>query len=53
MIAVDGDDPRTRALYERLGYVACGERDASWEAQRDDGSIFVYETLLTDMQKPL
>lgn len=53
MIAVDGDNPRTRTLYERLGYVACGERSASWESQRDDGSTFVYETLLTDLQKPL
>jgi hypothetical protein len=36
-----------------MGYVACGERGASWESQRDDGLTFAYETRLIDMQKPL
>ena len=53
MVSVERDNARARALYERLGYVACGERAASWEAQRDDGSTYLYETRLTDMKKCL
>lgn len=53
MVSVERDNRRARALYERLGYVPCGERGASWEAQGNDGPTFVYETELTDMQKPL
>jgi ribosomal protein S18 acetylase RimI-like enzyme len=53
LVNVERDNPRARALYERLGFVPCGERAAAWEAQADDGSTFVYETELTDMKKPL
>jgi ribosomal protein S18 acetylase RimI-like enzyme len=52
-LSVEHDNPRARALYERLGYIRCGERDASWEAQQEDGSLFTYETVLTDMEKAL
>jgi ribosomal protein S18 acetylase RimI-like enzyme len=52
-LSVEHDNPRARTLYERLGYVRCGECNASWEAQREDGSMFTYETVLTDMEKAL
>ena len=53
MLSVEHDNPRAQTLYERLGYIACGERSASWESLREDGSRFLYETVLTDMRKPL
>jgi ribosomal protein S18 acetylase RimI-like enzyme len=52
-LGVEVDNPRARALYERLGYVATGERPAAWEAMRPDGSVFTYETVLTEMKKQL
>jgi ribosomal protein S18 acetylase RimI-like enzyme len=52
-LSVEHDNPRALALYERLGYVPCCERNASWEAQRENGSVFTYETVLTDMEKAL
>ena len=53
ILSVGHDNPRAQALYERIGYIACGERSASWESQREDGSRFLYETVLMDMRKPL
>ncbi len=52
-LSVEPDNPRARALYERLGYIPHGERPASWQAEREDGSLFTYETVLTDMEKSL
>jgi ribosomal protein S18 acetylase RimI-like enzyme len=52
-LSVEHDNPRAKALYVRLGYVTSGERTASWERQRDDGSTFLYTTALTDLRKSL
>jgi ribosomal protein S18 acetylase RimI-like enzyme len=52
-LGVETDNPRARSLYERLGYAATGERPAAWEAMRPDGSVFTYETVLTEMEKRL
>jgi ribosomal protein S18 acetylase RimI-like enzyme len=34
-IAAETDNPRARALYERLGYELVGERDGEWILRRD------------------
>lgn len=52
-MGVEDDNPRARALYERLGYVPTGRRSVSWEAQRSDGSLFLYETVITELDKQL
>jgi ribosomal protein S18 acetylase RimI-like enzyme len=52
-VGVEDDNPRARHLYERLGYASVGRRHVSWEAQRSDGSLFLYETVITDLEKPL
>ena len=52
-LGVEDDNPRARALYERLGYQDSGRRPASWEAEREDGSLFLYETEVTELDKPL
>jgi RimJ/RimL family protein N-acetyltransferase len=53
MLSVEPDNPRARALYERLGYVASGRRRVAWESQRADGTTFMYETEVTDLRKNL
>jgi GNAT superfamily N-acetyltransferase len=53
LLSVEQDNSRAKALYERLGYATSGERIASWESQRDDGSTFVYTTVLTDLRRAL
>jgi ribosomal protein S18 acetylase RimI-like enzyme len=53
LLSVEPDNPRAQALYERLGYVASGERTATWERQRDDGSTYLHATVLTDLSKSL
>ena len=50
-LAVELDNARARRLYERLGYRAKGESEASWEAEAADGSRFLYTTKLTEMVK--
>lgn len=52
-IGVEDHNPRARALYERLGYRPVGRREVSWEAEAPDGRLFLYETVLTDLDKPL
>jgi ribosomal protein S18 acetylase RimI-like enzyme len=34
-IAAETDNPRARALYERLGYTLVGERDGEWILRKD------------------
>jgi hypothetical protein len=46
-------NPRARALYERLGYVAYSPALESWDEEAADGSIFRYETMCTLMRKGL
>jgi ribosomal protein S18 acetylase RimI-like enzyme len=50
---VEESNPRARALYDRLGYVAYGRAPESWDDQAPDGSIFRYETVCTLMRKKL
>ena len=52
-LAVEEDNPRARALYERLGYIAYGKEAASWDQESPDGTISRYETVCTLMYKEL
>ena len=52
-LAVEESNPRARALYERLGYVAYGRKPEAWDEQAEDGSIRRYETMCTLMRKEL
>ena len=52
-LGVEECNPRARALYERLGYVAYGREPASWDEEGADGSIVRYETVCTLMRKEL
>jgi ribosomal protein S18 acetylase RimI-like enzyme len=48
-LGVELDNARARRLYEHLGYRYMGESEASWEAEADDGSRFLYTTTLAEM----
>ncbi|GGS74779.1 N-acetyltransferase GCN5 [Streptomyces tanashiensis] len=52
-LAVEESNPRARALYERLGYVAYDRRPDAWDEQAPDGSLHRYETMCTLMRKKL
>src|SRR6516162_10461099 len=52
-LGVEECNPRARALYERLGYVAYGREPASWDEEAPDGTITRYETVCTLMRKEL
>ncbi|MFJ4842062.1 GNAT family N-acetyltransferase [Streptomyces sp. NPDC088746] len=52
-LGVEESNPRARALYERLGYVAYGSWPDSWDVETPDGSLRRYETVCTLMRKAL
>lgn len=52
-LGVELSNPRARALYERLGYVAYDEVLESWDQQGPDGSITRYEATCAQMRKEL
>jgi ribosomal protein S18 acetylase RimI-like enzyme len=52
-LAVEQNNPRARALYERLGYVPHASRPEEWDEQADDGSVTRYRTMCTLMRKEL
>jgi ribosomal protein S18 acetylase RimI-like enzyme len=52
-LGVEECNPRARALYERLGYVAYGREPASWDEEAPDGTISRYETVCTLMRTDL
>lgn len=52
-LSVERDNPRARALYERLGYVAYGEAPDEWDADGSDGELVRYHTMCTLMRKHL
>ncbi|MEU1039687.1 GNAT family N-acetyltransferase [Streptomyces sp. NPDC005551] len=52
-LGVEERNPRARALYERLGYVAYGRQPDAWDEEAPDGSIRRYETMCTLMRKDL
>ncbi|MER6046013.1 GNAT family N-acetyltransferase [Streptomyces sp. NPDC001793] len=52
-LAVEETNPRARALYERLGYVAYGREPDAWDEEGPDGSIRRHETMCVLMRKGL
>ncbi|MFE2072483.1 MULTISPECIES: GNAT family N-acetyltransferase [Streptomyces] len=52
-LAVEEDNPRARALYERLGYAAYGREPDAWDEEGPDGSIHRHETMCVLMRKAL
>lgn len=52
-LAVEEDNPRARALYERLGYAAYGREPDAWDEEGPDGSIRRHETMCILMCKSL
>jgi ribosomal protein S18 acetylase RimI-like enzyme len=52
-LGVEENNPRARALYERLGYVIYGSKPASWDVDAGDRTLQRYETVLTLMRKEL
>ncbi|MDH6126500.1 GNAT family N-acetyltransferase [Kitasatospora sp. GP82] len=52
-LGVEESNPRARAVYERLGYVAYDRQPDAWDVQAPDGSIHRYETMCTLMRKDL
>ena len=52
-LSVEECNPRARALYERLGYLAYGREPDSWDEEGPNGTITRYDTMLTLMRKEL
>ena len=52
-LGVGEDNPRARALYERLGYVAFGSEVDRWEYEQDDGTAVEVQDLCTLLGKDL
>jgi GNAT superfamily N-acetyltransferase len=52
-IGVGEDNPRARALYERLGYQMFGSEVDRWTYERDDGTAATVEDLCTLLGKDL
>lgn len=52
-LGVEHDNPRARALYERLGYVAYGDAPDEWDSEGPDGEFVRYHTMCTLMRKSL
>ncbi|MFD5036783.1 GNAT family N-acetyltransferase [Streptomyces sp. NPDC058377] len=52
-LAVEEDNPRARALYERLGYVAYGREPDAWDEEGPDGRVRRHETMCVLMGKNL
>ncbi|MEU1493435.1 GNAT family N-acetyltransferase [Streptomyces sp. NPDC005775] len=52
-LGVEESNPRARALYERLGYVAYDRQPDSWDEQAPDGTLRRHETMCTLMRKEL
>jgi ribosomal protein S18 acetylase RimI-like enzyme len=50
-LGVEPENERALRLYQHLGYRAIGESEASWEADRSDGSRFLYTTRILEMSK--
>jgi ribosomal protein S18 acetylase RimI-like enzyme len=53
MLSVEDDNPRARALYERLGYAAWRQESAAWHYEDDEGTLRLYETRVTVLRKRL
>jgi GNAT superfamily N-acetyltransferase len=53
ILSVEDDNPRARALYERLGYAAWRHEAAAWQYEDDQGTLRLYETEVTVLRKRL
>jgi ribosomal protein S18 acetylase RimI-like enzyme len=53
VLGVEEDNPRARALYERLGYTAWQREYASWPEEDEAGNMRLYETELVILRKAL
>lgn len=53
VLLVEQNNPRARALYERLGYAVDGERAEAWDSETASGEIVRYETVCDSLSKPL
>jgi ribosomal protein S18 acetylase RimI-like enzyme len=52
-LAVEDNNPRAKALYERLGYREVRRKAASWDQEDAAGNVSRYETELAVMRKEL
>ncbi|EWM19505.1 acetyltransferase, GNAT family [Kutzneria sp. 744] len=52
-LSVEEDNPRARALYERLGYHAYGSEKDGWDTEGPDGATVWHETMCTLMRREL
>ena len=50
-LGVETQNLRALRLYRHLGYETIGESEASWAAEAEDGSSFVYRTTCIEMVK--
>ncbi len=53
LLGVEDDNPRVRSLYERLGYVAYGHEEESWEDANEHGNVITHHAEVTLMRKSL
>jgi ribosomal protein S18 acetylase RimI-like enzyme len=52
-LGVEPGNERARQLYDRLGYVAVGQREVGWDHEHPDGTIGWYSTTIIEMEKVL
>jgi ribosomal protein S18 acetylase RimI-like enzyme len=52
-LGVEDDNPRARALYERLGYSEVRRESAAWNIEDADGALILYEAELAVLRKRL
>jgi ribosomal protein S18 acetylase RimI-like enzyme len=52
-IGVEPDNARARAIYERLGYELREQRVVEWEAEQEDGTLFVHRTTIIELARAL
>ncbi|MEH0639312.1 GNAT family N-acetyltransferase [Streptomyces bottropensis] len=52
-LAVEEENVRARALYERLGYVAYGREADAWDEEAPDGSVRRHEAMCVLMRRDL
>ncbi|MEQ7129170.1 GNAT family N-acetyltransferase [Actinopolymorpha sp. B11F2] len=52
-VDVEEDNPRASLLYERLGYVAYGNKVSSWDDELADGTVTRIETTCVLLRKDL
>ena len=53
VMGVEENNPRARALYERLGYVEYGGEAAEWDQEDEHGAITRYRTEIALLGKDL